>query len=143
METQTQKQSLAEYLRQELEKQFGSVPKASDTLGLPYERLKKALQRNSFSGADLAILLPEMSGTELEAKFSFACVRSYEHVNRERAAVPRDVGLSLRKEGLSPEDVQLIRDNRALAQRIVRLVRRDCDKFRSILNGESEIGGAT
>lgn len=66
---------LGPHVRQTLMTRFGSLSVAADRLGISYERLKKAIQRNRFNAADLDVMLPGSDHDELKTQFQFSFSR--------------------------------------------------------------------
>ena len=71
------KPKLSADIRASLLLQHNSIPRAADVLGLPYERLKKALQQNRFSDEDLRLLRPESTIDDLSKQYTFDHSRPY------------------------------------------------------------------
>ncbi|GEM_PF-6754924 len=71
-----------------LKRDYSSIAHASERLGLSYERLKKALQRNRFSEEDLKALIPGESIEALRAKYDFEISRGYPELSK-RMGKPR------------------------------------------------------
>lgn len=65
------KPDLGAHVREVLSARYGSLYAAADQLEFPYQRLKKAVQRSSFSTQDLEILLPGKNVMALKEEFSF------------------------------------------------------------------------
>lgn len=65
------KRQLSDHLRETLTEKFSSVSQASVLLGIPYERLKKAIRENRFNAADLAVLMPDRTAASLSAEYSY------------------------------------------------------------------------
>jgi hypothetical protein len=66
-----QKRDLGSHVRDVLSARYGSMAVAAEKLEFSYERLKKAVQRSSFSAQDLEILLPGKTVTELKHEYNF------------------------------------------------------------------------
>lgn len=69
--TRTRKPDLGPYVRNRLTARYGSMAVAADKLEISYERLKKAVQRSSFSTQDLEILLPGRGVEDLKREYDF------------------------------------------------------------------------
>ena len=119
---------------------FGSIANAARSIGIPQERLKKAMQRNRFNDDDLSILFPERSSDELNSSFEFVYSRTYTRSAKQRSLGSR---LVLRQVGLEDADITLMLENKAIAEYIARIVHGECERFRKILSENLDIGGAT
>jgi hypothetical protein len=68
---------LSDWLRNHLQTKYGSVVKAADSLGLPYDNFKRALRLNKFSLSTLQAIFPDTSVDDLRKKYQFADTRPY------------------------------------------------------------------
>lgn len=68
---------LADNIRQNLLKKYGSIADACRLMDLDYESCKKSLTRNTFSPTQLNILFHGVPINELQEKFTFRLARAY------------------------------------------------------------------
>lgn len=71
------KKELGPYIRETLITRYGTLAVAAEHLGFSYERVKKAIQRNRFSAADLEMLLPDRNHEDLSKEFHFNLARRH------------------------------------------------------------------
>lgn len=143
-ETENGKLLLSEHIMQTLKAQHRSIAAAADRLGLNYESLKKLLYRNRFSEDDLKTLLPNETVESLQSKYEFTIGRKYQRLASSHPVLrARFQDQIAWQESFPKEDLILLMQNKALADRVVRVVSRECERFRRVLSGDEEIGGAT
>ena len=65
------------FVRKTLIARHGSLAFAAERLGISYERLKKAIQRNRFSASDIEIMLPERSYEDWAKDYHFSFSRRH------------------------------------------------------------------
>lgn len=80
------KPPLADAIRKRLTDAHGSVSKACDKLGLPYERIKKALQRNRFSPDELSALWPGRASESLKGDYEFIYAEPHFRLTQDEIA---------------------------------------------------------
>ena len=110
-----EKPILSDFLRREIQSQYGSVSSFADTVGLPYERLKKALQRNRFSKEDLLLITEKLRLTNFN-------LNSYTYSFGRRHLQIRTPLLSKTIEGIIPEEYMLLVVNNPIVLERVRMV---------------------
>lgn len=89
----SEKPDLNQFLREKLNEKFGSLRRAAETVGMPYERLRMALRRNTFNLDDLDALcshLEDVSSEELSAGYSFDEARSYVRADDPKKSAESD-----------------------------------------------------
>lgn len=126
--TQLTKPLLAPVLRERLLREYGNLVQAASGLDTSYDRLKKCLQRNRFSDTDLKMLFPEKSRWELGQLYTFSTARRNGE-SKERILTSSVLLVS----GLDEADLLLIRENKAVAEKITRMIREECTRIRQIL----------
>ena len=62
---------------EQIVKQHGSAARTASKFGLPADRLKRSIRLNTFSEADLAVLMPGTSLEELHRQYEFKTLRRY------------------------------------------------------------------
>lgn len=143
-ETENEKLLLSEHITQMLKAQYRSIIAAAEQLDLNYESLEKLIYRNRFSEDDLKTLIPNETVESLRSKYKFTIGRKYQRVASShpilRARFQDQIAW---QESFPKEDLILLMQNKALRDRVVRIVSRECERFRRVLSGDEEISGAT
>lgn len=125
------KPKLADVLRTQLEESYGSVTKACEVQRLPYERIRKALQRNRFSLSDLEALLPEKDIEKLQREFEFTLVRPYGQKCSEEGRT--SFISAIVTEGVTANDIVLVQENKLVARRVAAAIKKECESIRMLL----------
>lgn len=121
---------LADNIRQNLLKKYGSIADACRLMDLDYESCKKSLTRNTFSPTQLNILFHGVPINELQEKFTFRLARAY----KKNPIYKKSSGLRRLFDLIDDEDVHLIENNQLIAEKIAELIKSKCDQIRKALS---------
>lgn len=131
----TEKPLLSDYLSREFTARFGSMAQAARELEVPYERFRKALQRNTFHAQDLITMVPDRNIDALRKEFVFKLARRNKKQGRT-GGFGANLGKGLYLDEVTDEDVAFISENKVVKMRIISLIHKECALLRDILSDE-------
>lgn len=122
-----ERERLSNHLRLLTIERFGSISSLAREVAIPYERLKKCFQRNSFSLEDVNVItdalgIPPLNVSDFEVKIG----RRQNQKGRTENMARLEVTLS----GLVPKQhIGFVIENRALLEKLRRVVTAECERI--------------
>lgn len=121
---------LSNFLREKIYSQYGSIRAFADAVELPYERLRKAFQRNRYSREDLDQMAEVLGIVGFD-------ISTFEHKGlgrRNSATFRRRPLLAKSVVGIVPEEyVPFLVNNPVVLERIRTLVATECHRIREAI----------
>lgn len=123
-----EKYLLSDFLREKVHCQSGSIKRFADTYEMPYERLRKAFQRNSFSRDDLDFFVEKLRLADIDlSQFEH---RSGRRTNLRLRGRQRTPLLSKTIEGIVPREyMPLVINNPIVLEKVRKMVVDECRRI--------------